>query len=99
MAKRLGTPVGVIPAGSYDFLEKDYEGSTMGGLFLAAGPKARDDDTYRLARALYLGMERLKQVHRSFSTMEQDLLVETGGLPMHPAAARFYREVGLLPQQ
>lgn len=99
MAKRLGTPVGVIPAGSYDFLEEDYEGSTMGGLFLAAGPKAEDDDTYRLARALYLGMERLKQVHRSFSTMEQDLLVETGGLPMHPAAARFYREVGLLPQQ
>lgn len=96
VAEQINTKVGVIPADTYDFLDADYYGATIGSLYIAAGPTADDLTTYKIAKALYNGIERLRRAHPTLAGMTREDLADTGPYRLHPGAAQFYREVNLL---
>lgn len=96
VARKINTEVGVIRAGTYAFLDADTYGATVGSLYLAAGPAADDTTTYKIAKALYHGMERLRKAHPTLSGMTRERLADPGPYRLHPGAAQFYREVNLL---
>lgn len=99
VARNINTGVGVIRAGTYAFLKDDSYGATVGSLYLAAGPAADAATTYKIAKALYYGIERLRKAHPTLAGMTRERLAEPGSYRLHPGAAQFYREVGLLSER
>lgn len=62
---------------------------------------AMDDETaYKITKAIFEGKESLVQGHKAFEDFnpEKDAAdpVNLGGVPLHPGAAKFYAEKGLL---
>ena len=96
VAEQTGAETGVIPAGTYDFLHQDYPTTAM-SLYLLAGPAADSATVDKIARALHRQFGYLSKVHPMYSRTGPEMLVRTGGLPLHPAAADYYRRAGLLP--
>ena len=96
VAEETGAETGVIPALTYDFLEADYPTTAM-SLYLLAGPAADDDSVAKIARALHRQFGYLAHVHPMYDRTGPEMLVRTGKLPLHPAAAGYYRQAGLLP--
>ncbi|HLA38402.1 MAG TPA: TAXI family TRAP transporter solute-binding subunit, partial [Candidatus Glassbacteria bacterium] len=55
-----------------------------------------EDLVYRITGALYRNMDYLHTVHRALSKLQPADMPRVGQLPLHPGAARFYREAGVL---
>jgi len=51
---------------------------------------------YRLTEALLTNLDYLHRVHRALAGLEPSDFPRVGTLPLHPGAARFYREAGIL---
>lgn len=95
VAKETGGKVGVIPAGSYSF-QKEELYVPFSSFVIVAGPAASFDDAYKLAKSMYDQMEHYRSLHPALSSASRERLVELGNLKLHPGAAAFYREVGLI---
>lgn len=87
---------GLIPAGTYDFLVKDYVGPELPG-GIAAGTGTDPLVTYKVAKALHQQFAYLQSVHPSLAKLDPSILVDVGAYPLHPGARAYYEEVGLLP--
>lgn len=95
LAAKLGTRTGVIKANTYSFWPKDYY-ATSTGCYLSAGKSAPDALTYKVAKAIHNHFSYYQSVHPVFKRYQKEMLVDKGNYQLHPGAARFYREVGLL---
>jgi len=88
--------LGMIPKGSYEFMEKDYPTIRM-SVFLLAGKHVPDEVVYKYVKALAENEERVKAIggtlKAGFSAARMP--TDPSGLPMHPGALRYYREKGL----
>ncbi len=96
-AAELNTGVGTIPAGTYEFLDHDYLAPAFGG-GIAAGAQTDPDLVYRVTRAVHRQIEFIRNVHPAMRRVTVQLLPQGAPYPLHPGAARYYREVGLLAQ-
>ena len=94
-AERLNTDVGVIPAGTYEFLETDYTAPAFGG-GIAAGAAVDSELVYRVTRAIHRQIEFIRSVHPALQSLSEQILPAHEPYLLHPGAARYYREVGLL---
>jgi hypothetical protein len=83
-----------IPAGTYRFLDKDYD--TFGVFNFAIGRSDLPDDlVYQLVKAAFENQPTLLKAHSTAAeTIPQNVLKDTF-LPLHPGALRYYREVGI----
>jgi hypothetical protein len=85
-----------IPAGTYPGQTQAVQ-SVAQPNFLAVRPGVPEEDVYRFTRAIFEQLPRLHQQHRAARqiTLARALV----GLPcaLHPGAARYYREAGLIP--
>lgn len=97
LAAEFGFQTMTIKAQTYPFLDADLPTLTTGFL-LTAGNKTTDADAYKMARTLVRQFDMLRGLHPAFAGFEANMLVKTGSIPLHPGAAHYYREVGLLPQ-
>lgn len=95
VAEKFGVETAVIPKGTYTFLDEDYYTTSI-GIYLIAGPKASDQEVYKVAKSLHRRFDYLRGVHKVFSTYEPDMLPESGPYELHPGAAQYYEEAGLL---
>ena len=95
IAAKVGARTGVVKANTYTFLPKDYH-ATSTGCYLSAGKSAPDALTYKVAKAIYNHFNYYQSVHPLFKLYQKEMLVDKGSYQLHPGAARFYREVGLL---
>jgi TRAP transporter TAXI family solute receptor len=83
-----------IPAGTYRFLDKDYD--TFGVYNFAIGRSELPDDlVYQLVKAVFENQPALLKAHSTAAeTIPQNVLKDTF-LPLHPGALRYYREIGI----
>ena len=65
--------------------------------FLAVRPGVPAADVYRLTKAIFEHLPRLHQQHRAARQIRLETALLGLPCPLHPGAARYYREVGLLP--
>jgi len=63
--------------------------------FLAVRPEVPADVVYKLVKAIYGNLDYLNNIHQATKAMRLDKAI--GGLPapLHPGAARFYKEQGI----
>jgi uncharacterized protein len=94
VADYFGVDTGTIPKDAYPFLEEDYYTTSI-GIYIIAGPTAKDRDVYRVAKALHTQIDYLRSVHSAFSQYTAEMLVKAGKYRLHNGAEKYYREVGL----
>jgi len=86
-----------VPAGTYKGQEEDIRSVGLWSLILAR-PDLDDETAYRLARAIHLGHEALvSRLPQGRYTQAENTVKFVSAERLHPGAARFYEEIGLLP--
>ena len=84
-----------IPKGTYGVAQSDIPVFGWTGYILAR--KATPDSVvYDLTRMMYESADRIRQLHASFRGFDPKRMASDIPGPLHPGAARFYREKGLL---
>jgi len=86
----------VIPAGTYRGQEADVTTWAMPATILADA-NADDEVIYNLVKAVFDNFEDLKKQSSIYTGATREGAINAGrSVPYHPAAERYYREVGLL---
>jgi hypothetical protein len=62
---------------------------------LAVRHDVPEETVYQVTRSLWENLSTLQEIHRSTNDMKLELALKGLGAPLHPGAARFYREKGL----
>lgn len=92
--QRLGTDTDTIPASAYGFLEHEVP-TFAGRVILITSAAVPDEQVYEITRVLHDRLEAIRRAHRSLSALTPETMPEVGGVPLHPGALRFYREIGV----
>ncbi|MDP2646941.1 MAG: TAXI family TRAP transporter solute-binding subunit [Desulfobacterales bacterium] len=82
-----------IPAGSYKGVQRDTETYAVKAT-LVASAGASDETVYAFTRVIFEHLEELKKAHAAFRTLSPPDMLKGLTAPLHPGAARYYRERG-----
>lgn len=85
----------VIPAGTYQGQTEDVQTVSIQN-FLVTHEGVADDTVYQMTKALFDGLDQLAAAHVAAREIRRDDAIKSLPVPLHPGAARYYREVGLL---
>ena len=84
----------VIPSGTYPSLHEDYR--TFGLYnFAIINRNVSDDLAYRIVKAVFDHHQELVSAHPAAKETVPANLDRDTFLPLHPGAARYYREIGV----
>jgi len=89
----LWTPY-TIPAGTYPGLDKETHTIAQPN-FLACRADVDEDAVYRMTKTIYENLPFLQAIHKATLDMALEKAIVGLPLPLHPGAARYYREVGI----
>lgn len=94
---KLGLPYqkGVIPAGTYAGQSTDVSTVCIQN-FLVTRAGLTDDLVYRMTRAMFESLSELTAAHSAAAVITLADAPNGSPVPLHPGAARFYKEKGLL---
>lgn len=84
-----------IPAGTYDFLEEDVQAITAYAILVGSTDLIDEDLGYAITKALFENSDQISHAQGVHLTKENALL-GSEGLPMHPGAEKYFKEIGLL---
>ena len=96
--KKVGDPAyqsAVIPARTYQGQDQDVPTASIQN-FLVTHEGVPDDVVYRMTKALFENLNQLVASHVAAKEISRDNAIKSLPVPLHPGAARYYREVGLL---
>lgn len=95
MCENYGYDRFLIPKETYSFLSQDYETFT-GRTILATTDTISDEVGYKMAKAIYENLDYIKLIYASLKDLTAESMVGDIKIPMHPGAALYYKEVGLI---
>ena len=98
IVKNVGRPVyqqAIIPAGTYDGQLEDVETASIRNV-LVTHDTVPDDVVYRMTKALFENLDQLAASHVAAEGISRETAYDNLPVPLHPGAAAYYREVGLL---
>ena len=84
----------VIPANTYPGQKKDINTIAQPN-FLAARADMDEDAVYQITKAIYENLPFLNAIHKATKAMAIDKAIAGLPLPLHPGAAKYYKEVGI----
>lgn len=95
--ERLGPPYekGTIPAGTYAGQSTDVSTVRIQN-FLVTRASLSDDLVYRMTRAMFENLDELGRAHSAAGAIRLADAPKGSPVPLHPGAARFYKEKGLV---
>ncbi len=64
--------------------------------FLAVRADVSEQDVYQITKIIYENLPFLQAIHKATKVMALDKALQGLPVPLHPGAAKFYREMGLL---
>jgi uncharacterized protein len=95
MTEKYGYVAGTIPKDSYDFMTGDIA-SLSTTMVLAVPADASDEIAYKLAKSIVENLEYFSQVHAGLNGLTADFMTKNTGVPLHPGAIKYYKEIGVL---
>lgn len=84
----------VIPAGTYPGQEKDINTIAQPN-FLAVRDDVDEEAVYKITKTIYDNLAFLNGIHKATKAMALNKAISGLPVPLHPGAARFYREQGI----
>ncbi len=94
----LGLSRGVIPKGSYkDVVNNNVDIPTIAmANTIVANAKVPEAEVYEFTKILLKNVADVRKVHPAFKNFDPKDAVKLANVPLHPGAAKAYREAGLL---
>ncbi|WP_203300447.1 TAXI family TRAP transporter solute-binding subunit [Marinobacter sediminum] len=89
----LWTPY-TIPAGTYPNQDKDINTIAQPNI-MAARADVPEEDVYQITKTIYANLPFLNNIHPATKAMALEKAIAGLPMPLHPGAARFYREQGI----
>ncbi len=83
-----------IPAGTYPGQDKDVNTIAQPN-FLAVRADLDEDAVYKITKTIYENLPFLNAIHKATSAMALEKALAGLPMPLHPGAARYYKEAGL----
>ena len=88
-----------IPANTYPGVDKPITTIAQPN-FLAVRDDISEEDVYQLTKTIYENLPFLQGIHKATKAMAIEKALSGLPLPLHPGAARYYKEVGIeVPSQ
>jgi uncharacterized protein len=87
-----------LPAGTYRGQGADYHGLNVGSMHLITSAKADEELVYQITKTLYENRESVAQRHPAGKAINPANVIRDTGTEFHPGAIRFYREIGIWPE-
>ncbi|MDX1498308.1 MAG: TAXI family TRAP transporter solute-binding subunit [Woeseiaceae bacterium] len=84
----------VIRAGTYPGQAEDVQSIAHPNV-LAVRADVPEDDVYAVTRSIFENLAALHEIHRATRELTLATALDGLGAPLHPGAARFYREQGI----
>lgn len=84
----------VIKAGTYPGQDKDVTTIAQPN-FLAVNASVDEEHVYELTKSIYENLAFLQAIHKATKAMNTDAAMSGLPVPLHPGAARYYKEIGL----
>ena len=94
LASEFGYTPGIIPGGTYRGQVEDVHTVKRQTIFLCHKDMP-ESVIYRMAKLIYLSKEDLHAAIRAFN-IRAEQVARNSPIPMHPGAARFYKEAGIV---
>ncbi len=88
-----------IPAGTYRGQDQPYEGLDVGSMHLITAAGVDEELVYQVTKALYENSEGVSERHPAGRAINARNVIRDTGTQFHPGAVRFYREIGIWPQE
>lgn len=89
-AKRASVNVGIIPAGSYEWVTEDLF-TLASSHILIAGPSATDEQVWKFCKALDTRLDVYHGMHPALAGVTRENIVpNVPGVPLHPAAEAYF---------
>ncbi len=89
----LWTPY-LIPANTYPGQDADIMTIAQPN-FLAVRADVSEEDVYRITKTIYENLGFLQSIHKATNAMALEKAMAGLPMPLHPGAARYYKEAGL----
>jgi len=83
-----------IPAGTYPGQDKDVQTIAQPN-FLAVRADLDEDAVYKITKTIYENLPFLNAIHKATTAMSLQKALDGLPMPLHPGAAKYYKEVGL----
>lgn len=84
----------VVPAGTYPGQSKDINTIAQPN-FLACRPDLPEDVVYLITKTIYENLPFLHNIHKATEAMKLEKAIGGLPVPLHPGAARYYKEQGI----
>ena len=83
-----------LPANNYKGMDKNVD--TIGYRHILVVKKDLSEDVvYNITKTMYENLEYLRSVHNGFKEVNEKTILDSLPLPLHPGAARYYKEKGI----
>lgn len=90
---------GRIPAGTYRGQDAEYSGLDVGSMHLITSADKDEELVYRLTKAIWENRDKVVAKHAAGRAINERNVVRDTGTEFHPGAVRFYREIGVWPDE
>lgn len=97
VVEKLGAPyvAATIPAGTYEGQSKDVPTVAVVNFFVTR-EDVPDETAYQMTKLLFENLPELVAAHKAASAIKLENAIKGMPIPLHPGAARYYEEKGLL---
>ncbi|MFZ3321184.1 MAG: TAXI family TRAP transporter solute-binding subunit [Usitatibacter sp.] len=85
----------IIPAKTYEGQDSDVPAIAIQN-FLVTHEGVPDDEVYRMTKSLFENLDALVAAHTAAKEIKRENAIKSLPAPLHPGAAKYYREIGLL---
>lgn len=85
----------VIPANTYEGQTADVP-TVSAKMVVIASDVMTEDEAYWVTKTLVENIDRVKKLHGSYAKLTPEAMATVPGVPLHPGAERYYREIGVL---
>ena len=98
LVEKFGYGKGVIPAGSYKKLQPDAGDTavtTMEALILVSSTVS-EATAYRVTKTLIANKDRFPNIYKVLGKYDPKIAWQNQPVPLHPGAAKAYKELGFM---
>ncbi len=90
-----GYTKGVIKAGTYPKQDKDVD-AIVYSAHLVAACSLPEQQVYTMVKTIVANMQDLVSINKAMEGLTPKMMAEDVGVPFHPGAVKFYKEVGAM---
>lgn len=83
---------------TYRGMTEDFQGLDVGKMHLITHEQVDEDLVYRLTKTLWENRAAVVERHVVGKTINEKNAAKPNGVPFHPGAVRFYKEIGIWPE-